>query len=624
MRLYAASSTQFIQDTVQNQIAEKLKLAFFDHYRHEPAPSEVASWRNSLRALKDLVEHADLRDHGVLLEYQLPLSSRRLDALFCGRDARKVDRSVIVELKQWERCKEADGDHEVLTRVGGGEREVLHPSVQVGQYHMYLKDTHTAFHEGPHPIELDACTYLHNYFLAPADPLLAPKFAAPLATYPLFSADDVERVSAFLQERLAGGEGLDVLTRVEESKYRPSKKLMDHVASVIKGKPEYFLLDEQLVAFDRVVATARQGFHNRQKTAIIIKGGPGTGKSLIAMNLMAALLTQGYNTHYATGSRAFTETLRKAIGMRGAVQFKYFNSYTETGPNDIDVLVCDESHRIRETSRSRFTPKAKQPNGAQIDEVLRCAKVAVFLIDDYQVVRPNEIGSAEYIQAHARTHNCTLHEYALDIQFRCGGSEDFVNWVNNTLGIRKTPNVLFSKENQHDFEFRIFNSPRELDEAIRRKADEGHLARMTAGFCWPWSDPTSEGKLIEDVVIGSFRRPWNAKPEAAKLARGIPKSHYWATDPNGINQVGCVYTAQGFDFDYVGVIFGADLIYDPSQGTWLGTVQNSYDSVVKRSGGKFADLVKNTYRVLMSRGLKGCYVHFVDKNTENFFRSRME
>ncbi len=624
MRLYAASSRQFVEDTIQNQIAEKLRLAYFDQYRYQPPASEVGAWRNSLRALKDLVQHAELLDHGVILEYQLPLSSRRLDCLFCGRDSTMRDSSVIVELKQWERCEEADGENEVVTRVGGTEREVLHPSVQVGQYHMYLKDTHTAFHEGASPVDLSACAYLHNYHLEPDDPLLATKFGQTLANYRLFSADDVNQISEYLRDRLSRGEGLDVLRRVEESQYRPSKKLMEHVAAVIQGKPEYFLLDEQLIAFDRVLTMARRGFHHRQKTAIIIKGGPGTGKSLIALNLMAGLLSQAYNTHYATGSRAFTETLRKIIGMRGSVQFKYFNSYTDAAPNAIDVLVCDESHRIRETSQNRFTSRARRTDSAQIDELIRCAKVSVFLIDDFQVVRPNEIGSVDHIRAHALKHSCRIYEYELDIQFRCGGSEAFVNWVNNTLGIRKTPNVLFNRENQKEFEFRIFNSPLELESAIRQKTEEGFLARMTAGFCWPWSDPTSDGNLVEDVVIGAYRRPWNAKPEAARLARGIPKSHYWATDPRGINQVGCVYTAQGFDFDYVGVIFGTDLVYDLNQGTWIGIRENSHDAVVKRSGEKFTALVKNTYRVLLSRGLKGCCVHFMNKETEHFFRSRME
>jgi hypothetical protein len=339
---------------------------------------------------------------------------------------------------------------------------------------------------------------------------------------------------------------------------------------------------------------------------------------------MAALLRAGYNTHYVTGSRAFTQTLRKSIGRRGEVQFKYTDSYVEAEQNQIDVLVCDEAHRIRETTPGWGRPSVRPSGLPQIEELVRSAKVLVFLIDDLQAVRPKEIGSSDYIRSFAQKNRCRLFEHELDIQFRCGGCEGFVNWVNNTLSLRKTSNVLFNLNDQREFEFKIFPSPLDLESAIRTKAEQGDSARVTAGFCWPWSDPTPDGKLVPDVVIGSYRRPWNAKPEASKLEKGIPKSHYWATDPRGLDQVGCVYTAQGFEFDYVGVIFGTDLVYDPDQGTWIGHRENSHDSVVKRSGSKFTDLVKNTYRVLLSRGLKGCYVHFLDKNTENFFRSRLE
>ena len=168
------------------------------------------------------------------------------------------------------------------------------------------------------------------------------------------------------------------------------------------------------------------------------------------------------------------------------------------------------------------------------------------------------------------------------------------------------------------------SSPDELEAAIRSRAAGGHSARMTAGFCWRWSDPLDGGGLVNDVVIGEYARPWNARPEARRLARGIPKALLWAHDPRGIDQVGCVYTAQGFEFDYVGVIWGRDLTYDLDRQAWVGNPAQSYDSVVKRAKGQFVDLVKNTYRVLLTRGLKGCFVYFADKDTERFVRSRIE
>lgn len=164
-----------------------------------------------------------------------------------------------------------------------------------------------------------------------------------------------------------------------------------------------------------------------------------------------------------------------------------------------------------------------------------------------------------------------------------------------------------------------------MENAIIEKASQGFSARMTAGFCWKWSkEPKSDGTLNEDVVIGNFHRAWNARPEAKKLAKDIPKATLWAHDPKGINQIGCVYTAQGFEFDYAGVIFGNDLVYNFDDQKWHGRLNHSKDPAFRGANIKFAEFVKNTYRVLLSRGMKGCYVHFMDKEAERFFKSRME
>jgi len=190
------------------------------------------------------------------------------------------------------------------------------------------------------------------------------------------------------------------------------------------------------------------------------------------------------------------------------------------------------------------------------------------------------------------------------------------------LGIRRTANVLWNGE-EH-FDFRVVPSAEDLDAVIKQRAAAGNSARLVAGYCWPWSNPDSAGRLVEDVVIGNWKRPWNARPDAGRLAAGIPPAPLWAHDPGGMGQVGCVYTAQGFEFDYVGVIWGPDLVYRFDENGWVGNRAASHDGSVKRSGERFIDLVKNTYRVLLSRGLKGCYVYFMDKETERFVLSRIE
>ena len=622
MRLYAGTSQQFIEDAYQNQIAEKLKLAFFEYYRYHPSQAEVSSWRNSLRAISQIFQHAGLLDHGVMVEYQLPLSSRRLDCMICGRDGAGADNAVIIELKQWEKCKDAEGANEVTTWIAGAQRELLHPSVQVDGYKSYLESTHTAFHEDQNPVVLNACAYLHNYNYYSDDVLFSPKFDGPRSRCPVFTADDVPRLEEHLVGRLEKGEGLDVLKRVEASKYRPSKKLMEHVKQMVQGNPMYILLDDQQIVYDKILSLAKQGFHDKQKTVIIVKGGPGTGKSLIAINVMATLSGEGYNTQYATGSRAFTETLRKRVGSLGGIQFRYFNSYSHSDRDAVDVLLADESHRIRQTSVSRYTRKEDRTGLPQIEELIKAAKSTVFFIDDYQIVRPGEIGSVRYIKENAERMGCKVLEYELQVQFRCNGSDAFVNWINNTLGIQRTANIIW--ERKEEFDFQILDSPDAVENAIREQVAHGFTGRVTAGYCWHWSMPDAEGRLNDDVVIGDYRRPWDARPEARKLAKGIPKATLWADDPNGINQVGCVYNAQGFEFDYAGVIMGPDLRYNFDSQAWEGHPESSHDAVVKRDKGRFTELTKNTYRVLFSRGMKGCFAYFMDKDTERFFKSRME
>src|SRR5579875_1520656 len=169
-------SPDFIQETTRNQIAERLRQAFFAYHRYNPSPAEVNSWRNSLRAMKDVMEIAELRDHGVLLEYQLPLSSKRIDCILCGRNAQRDEQAIIVELKQWEKCDAAEPEKVVQSWVGGRKRELLHPSVQVGQYRQYLEDTLDIFDlDAPKRVRLTACCYLRNYLVSDDDPIVAPK-----------------------------------------------------------------------------------------------------------------------------------------------------------------------------------------------------------------------------------------------------------------------------------------------------------------------------------------------------------------------------------------------------------------------------------------------------------------
>jgi DUF2075 family protein len=624
MRLYAGTTLQLFDDVARHSIAGDLKTAYLAYFGYKPSEEEVGSWENSITALAGVFQDAGLEDHAVAIEYQLPLTSRRIDCMIAGQDDRRRDNAVIVELKQWESCESSECANEVVTWVGGTKREVLHPSMQVLQYREYLQDTDTAFY-GDGAVQLSSCAYLHNYLPRKNDVLFDSKFLDILQQSPAFTEDRSSQLEGLLRERLVSGHGTEVMKHIDAGTYRPSKKLLEHVAGMIKGNQEYILLDEQRVVYDKVMAVARGAAERKQKTVIVVRGGPGTGKSVIALNLMADLARLGIGTEYATGSRSFTTTLRQVVGHRGGALFKYFNSYMDADDNQLDVLICDEAHRIRKNSNSIYTPKARRTDQPQIDELLHAAHVGVFFIDDDQVVRPDEIGSSDLILQRAHEQGIECHEYDLEAQFRCAGSEAFVAWVENTLRIRRTANVLWSR--QEAFDFRIMDSPQEVEKAIRAKVAEGYTGRMTAGFCWPWSkQPDDHGSLIKDVELEDYgyKRPWNAPPEMARLPKGVPSSNLWAYEPSGIDQVGCVYTAQGFEFDYAGVIVGRDLVYRFATQDWQAQSEFCHDSVVRRSKDKLAELLKNTYRVLLTRGLKGCYVFFEDKETRDYFRSRIE
>lgn len=624
MQLYAGSIQDFVSDTLQNQIAIKLDSAFFDYYGHHPSDAEIRSWRSSLRATKDVFEFSGFDDHGILLEYQLPLTSKRLDCMICGRDKEGRDNSVIIELKQWETAQVSEVSDHVLTWVGGANRDVLHPSVQVGQYKLFLEDNHSAFFEKD-PIMLHACAYVHNYVPTEQDALFASQYASYLNSYPVYCERDVKHLSTFLKDKLDRGNGMPILQRIQDSKYGPSKRLLDEVVRVVCENKRYILLDDQLLAFDRVMNLVKQGAANEKKSVIIVNGGPGTGKSVVAINLLAELSRMGKNAQYATGSKAFTESLRKSLGPSAKSQVKYFNSYAKADVNSIDVLVADESHRIRVNSNNRFTKKEFRSTIPQIEELIRVAKVPVFFIDDKQNVRPGEIGSSNYIRENAQRLGCDVHEYNLAIQFRCQGSDKFVQWVNMTFGIKDTDQVIWRSKDA-EFDFKIVKTPQELYKKIKEKNDlEPNSARLVAGFCWPWSEPKADGTLAKDVVIGDFAMTWEGKEiNGRRLAPSVPPASLWPYDPRAVDQIGSIYTIQGFEFDYVGVIIGTDFIYNFNTNKWEGHPENSSDITVKRSHDKFLDLVKNTYRVLLSRALKGCYVYFVDKETEKFVRSRIE
>lgn len=612
MRLYEGSVSDFNQAVIQNQIADQIRLSYERYYRRGVSPSEYRAWQQSLIFLKNSFDYTGLTGNKLLVEYELPYSTRRIDALIFGRDSREVDGVVLIELKQWsnENVEDCASDGNVVVDYGRFRKEQAHPSLQVQGYHYDLKDFLTLFGENPQ-VNLDSCAYCHNYSrLGPNPVIFFPKFAKEIEQFPVFAKEDVQALGTYLKERLSGGSGIEVFGRFITSPIRPSKKLLEHTSEMINKQQIFNLIDDQIAAYNSIMHKAKTLAQNKKKSVVIVKGGPGTGKSVIALEVMGELMRQNRTVFHATGSSAFTNTLRKIVGIRARSLFKFFNSFATVEPDSIDVLVCDEAHRIRRTSNSRYTRREERSNLPQVDELLRVAKLNIFFIDENQIVRPEEIGSIQLIKEAAERFgvvSAEIPEFELKTQFRCSGSDAYLQWLDKTLGLTDSEAVNFDAR----MEFKIFETPSEMMEEIRKKnVEKRNCARIVAGFCWPWSAPNPDGTLVNDVRVGDFALPWEKKDTFWK----------WATDDSGMEQVGTVYTAQGFEFDYIGVIFGKDLVFDLEAAQWKSNPQNSHDTQVKRKNPDLTKHLQHVYRVLMSRAHKGVYVHFMDQATEQHFR----
>lgn len=624
MYLFEGTTGEFISGNTRNTITETMVGRFKDYYRRSPHEAEIRSWRESLKALALCLSTQHITNNGIALEWQLPLSGKRLDAIITGRATKtKRESAIVVELKQWSGCRPSPIGDCVVSFIAGRDRDVPHPSIQVSTYRQMLRDGHELLQS--EDIDLHGCAYLHNYPFQPDDPLLdGEKFKDVLKECPIYFQENDGDLGRAIQEKVGGGDGLEFLTKILGAKtFSPAKKLLEHVAGTIEGNGDWTLVDEQLVAYNSILYYIDQAKRTREKNALIIKGGPGTGKSVVAVCVMGACCRRGTTAFHATASRAFTNNLRKVVGRRAATLFKWTMDFATVEANEVPVIVIDEAHRIKRTSVHRFTPKAKRSGKPQVDELLDAALTSVFFIDDQQAIRPDEIGSVAMIREAALGKGISVHEFELETQFRCNGSEAFVAWVETSLGMSDTVHALWDEENA--FEVKFFDTPASLWATIKAKNDEGASARVMAGFCWPWSDPTPVG-LVNDVKIGDWKMPWNAKPDAGALPDNIPQSHYWATDSNGIHQVGCIYTAQGFEVDYAGVIIGPDLRFDPETNQWITDRKASEDSAIKKCSNPVdvERLVKQAYRVLLSRGMKGCYIHCNDPEAQKFLKSRIK
>lgn len=618
MIIYSADKTKFLDDQLNGRLITEIDEEIRKHYRRV-SPAEMISWRNSLAQMAILMGDDEIPNNvGVAIEYMIPATSNRIDFLVSGLNEQEEDSAVIIELKQWQDASKVEGlDNIVETYLGGGLRRVTHPSYQAWSYMQLLKDFNSSV--DTYDINLHPCCYLHNYDVIDQDPLLSDQYQEILNESPLFGMHDATKLRGFIKKYIKKGDQAEVLKRIEYGKIKPSKSLQDSLTSMLTGNKEFTMIDEQKVVFEEVLHYAKLAQKTDDKYVYIVEGGPGTGKSVVAINLLVELTAQNLYCQYVTKNMAprsvyqekLSGTIRKS---RIANLFKGSSSYVETADNAIDALIVDEAHRLNE--RSQYSKAGSH----QIRDIINSSKFSVFFIDEDQRVTTSDIGTIETIEHFAQKAGATIVKNELSSQFRCNGSDGYLAWTDDVLEIRKTAHPILDI----DFDFEVLDSPNEVYKWVVRKNQESNKARMLAGYCWEWpkvnrSNPNKPDIVIEDY---NFAMSWNAD------------NIVWAIDENSVNQIGCIHTSQGLEFDYVGLIVGPDLRYenghvitDPDK---RAKTDKSLVGLKKKAekdpeaARKEADtLIRNTYRTLLTRGMKACRVFCCDKDLGEYLKSRI-
>lgn len=618
MLVYESIKSNFVNDVDLNQITDKILNKFKEVFHRGTSESEINSWRESMLRMRGVLADKDIPDTtGVAIEFNIPHTSKRIDFLLSGFDKNKNNSIIIIELKQWTHADAVlDKDGIVSTVTGKALREVPHPSYQAWSYasliNSYNQDVYNR-NVGLHP-----CAFLHNYDLTEGDPIISEQYKCYIDVAPMFGSKDFEKLRNFIKKYITEGDDKEGLYIIENGKIKPSKMLQDSFSSVLKGNKEFVLIDNQKVIYEEALRIGVNSHLEGKKNVLIVEGGPGTGKSVLAINLLKQFLNRGFNSFYVTKNSAPREVFKaklkidKMSGLNNL--FKGSGSFYDCESNSFDVLIVDEAHRLNKKS-GRFSNLGEN----QIKEIINASKFSIFFIDENQRVTLKDIGSIAEIKKYANYYDAGIYIMELKSQFRCDGSDGYLAWLDNTLEIRETAN--YDLDDKYDF--KVFDNPNELRKAIMEKNKINNKSRLVAGYCWNWISDGKNKSDIYDIEIPEydFGMSWN-----------LGNSKTWAIDEASINEVGCIHTCQGLEFDYVGVIIGDDLRYennhivtDYKKRAKTDQSLKGINKIAKEDGyeeaEKIADtIIKNTYKTLMTRGMKGCYVYCTNKELEKYLK----
>ena len=621
MIVYNDTKSQFVLDVKGGDIEDKIKNSIRQKGLNAGRDKEYESWHNSMQFMRNIVDDNEIDDNvKIAIEYNIPLTSKRVDFIISGSDAMGNDNVVIVELKQWQEAEIVDDDMHycVKTNVGKQGNIVPHPSYQAYSYARIIYNNCQTIADNS--INLAPCAYLHNYKPEKKYVLEAPIYKEWTDEAPFFIKSQVAEFNAFVKKFVTkcSSRG-DLLYYIDNGRIKPTKALQDTLVSMVEGNKEFVLLDEQIVIYDMCLKTMSQCLSDGKKRTIVIQGGPGTGKSVLAVNLLMEFLKRELNTSYVTKNSAPREAFISILthsNVKKMVEIKQlFRSPFNLAsfPSNIyDCLIVDEAHRLVKKMYGDWSGEN------QVKESINASLFTIFMLDEDQAVTTKDIGSVDEIRYWCNQLNSRMilnESTRLTSQFRCNGSGEYIQFVDQLL--QRSDEYIDIDFAEMDYDFRVFDDPNKMRDELRKKNEINNKARMVAGYCYDWNVKNHRGKY--DIFLpNGFKAKWN-----------LENDKIWAINPKSFEEVGCIHTAQGLEFDYVGVFIGKDLYYDVSAEK-VKTDKTAISKDDKSSGirglkdlGKARRLILNTYKTLLTRGQKGCYVYCEDKALADYIRQML-
>ncbi len=620
MIIYDGIKEQFISNVENGTLSDEIEKRIEERLGRHTGKAEFTSWTNSMQFMYMILSDQEIPNNaGVAIEYNIPQTSKRVDFILSGYDASHKPNAVIIELKQWDKVHKVEGkDALINTFTGGAYRDVVHPSYQVWSYASLIRDYNEIVQDKD--ITLSPCVYLHNYKLQDDDPILDEQYQTYIDEAPIFARGSTMQLRNFIKKVVITGDNKDILYEIENGKIRPSKSLQNSLSSMLEGNKEFIMIDEQKVAYEKILSASMKSKNDDKKRTVIVQGGPGTGKSVIAINLLVELTKQGQFVQYASKNSAPRQVY--SAKLKGQMKkssidnmFKGTGIYSSIEDGLINTILVDEAHRLNEKSGMYHNVGENQ-----VKEIIHASKCSVFFIDENQRVTMSDIGSVAEIEKWAKLENSKVTKLQLTSQFRCNGSDGYLSWLDNVLEIRETANYNLDGI---DYDIRIFDNPNEVRNLIVEKNNENHRSRMLAGYCWDWIKEGKQNTNVHDIKIGDFEMSWNLG------------SSIFAIDDTSIDQIGCIHTSQGLEFDYVGVIIGDDLRYENNHVITDYSKRAKTDQSIKgiktlaktnpeKAKAIGDEIIKNTYRTLMTRGMKGCYVYCTNDALRDYLRERLK